>query len=76
MPVPKQRLSSRRGRTRGAHHGLMKVATTECPECHQPALPHRACPSCGAYRGRNVRAKQVNAPVKAATPAPTEAVTQ
>lgn len=55
MPVPKQRLASRRGRTRAAHHGLAKVATVECAQCHQPTLPHRACPSCGAYRGRNVR---------------------
>ena len=63
MPVPKQRLSSRRGRTRASHHGLTKVATVECAQCHQPSLPHRACPFCGSYRGRNVRAKQVKAEV-------------
>jgi large subunit ribosomal protein L32 len=26
----------------------------ECPECHQPTLPHRACPHCGKYKGREV----------------------
>lgn len=62
MPVPKQRLASRRGRTRAAHHALSKVATIECPACHQPTLPHRACPACGAYRGRNVRTVRAQQP--------------
>ncbi len=57
MPVPKQRLSSRRGRTRAAHHALSKVATAACPNCKQPIMPHRACPACGFYRGRNINAK-------------------
>lgn len=67
MPVPKQRLSGRRKRTRASHHGLTKVATVECAQCHQPSLPHRACSFCGSYRGRNVRTKQV----KPEAPAPT-----
>ncbi|MFA6475395.1 MAG: 50S ribosomal protein L32 [Patescibacteria group bacterium] len=57
MPVPKQRLASRRGRTRASHHALTKVTTVECSQCHQPTLSHRACSACGAYRGRNVRTK-------------------
>lgn len=23
-----------------------------CPKCGSPALAHRACPTCGTYRGR------------------------
>jgi large subunit ribosomal protein L32 len=26
----------------------------ECPNCHEPKLPHRACPHCGRYKGREV----------------------
>lgn len=75
MPVPKQRLSSRRGRTRASHHALPKVNTIECSECKQAILPHRACPFCGAYRGRNVNpaAKAPRVKAKASKPAaPTE----
>ncbi len=25
-----------------------------CPECKEPKLSHRACPSCGMYNGRRV----------------------
>ena len=25
-----------------------------CPQCHSPRRPHRVCPTCGSYRGREV----------------------
>jgi large subunit ribosomal protein L32 len=25
-----------------------------CPKCREPVLPHRACPACGHYKGRQV----------------------
>jgi large subunit ribosomal protein L32 len=25
-----------------------------CPSCGAPMIPHRACPSCGMYKGRQV----------------------
>ncbi|MBR2779462.1 MAG: 50S ribosomal protein L32, partial [Firmicutes bacterium] len=25
-----------------------------CPQCHQPKLPHRVCPNCNYYDGKNV----------------------
>ena len=34
-----------------------KAATprlNECPRCHSPRLPHRVCPVCGTYAGREV----------------------
>ena len=26
----------------------------QCPNCHEPKLPHRGCPHCGNYKGREV----------------------
>ncbi len=26
----------------------------ECPHCHAMILPHRVCPECGYYEGRQV----------------------
>jgi large subunit ribosomal protein L32 len=25
-----------------------------CPQCAAPAVPHRVCPSCGFYKGRQI----------------------
>ena len=25
-----------------------------CPQCHEPKLPHRVCPNCGYYDGKDV----------------------
>jgi large subunit ribosomal protein L32 len=27
---------------------------SECPNCHEKKLPHRACAKCGEYKGRAV----------------------
>ena len=31
-----------------------KPRLNECPRCHSPRLPHRVCPVCGTYAGREV----------------------
>jgi large subunit ribosomal protein L32 len=54
MPNPKRRHSKERTSTRRAHDFLKKPAMAECPECHQPTIPHRVCPHCGKYKGREV----------------------
>lgn len=54
MPNPKRRHSKRRTSTRRAHDFLAKPAACECPNCHSPKVPHRACASCGFYKGRAV----------------------
>ena len=38
------------------HDALVPTQSSECPHCHEPKPPHRACPHCGYYRGRQVRA--------------------
>ena len=31
------------------------LGTGECPQCHEPKLPHTVCSHCGYYRGRQVK---------------------
>jgi large subunit ribosomal protein L32 len=45
----------RRNRRRAANSKLREaVQVILCPKCKEPVLPHRACPACGYYRGREV----------------------
>ncbi|MGA2362007.1 MAG: 50S ribosomal protein L32 [Candidatus Aminicenantales bacterium] len=54
MPNPKRRHSPTRKGKRRAHDGLVLPAFSVCPNCGNPKLPHRACPECGYYKGRQV----------------------
>ena len=54
MPNPKRRHSKRRTSSRRAHDSLRRAVFAECPNCHERKLPHRACPHCGRYKGREV----------------------
>jgi large subunit ribosomal protein L32 len=54
MPLPKRRHSNARTRKRRSHDALSVPNLVECPNCHERKLPHRACPACGYYRGREV----------------------
>jgi large subunit ribosomal protein L32 len=54
MPNPKRRHSNRRTQNRRAHDSLKPQGISECPNCHEPKLPHRVCPHCGQYKGREV----------------------
>ncbi|MDZ7779678.1 MAG: 50S ribosomal protein L32 [Gemmatimonadota bacterium] len=50
MAVPKKRTSKQRKRKRRTHYKAKAVAIHTCPQCSDPKLPHRVCPSCGHYR--------------------------
>ncbi|HUU39114.1 MAG TPA: 50S ribosomal protein L32 [Candidatus Desulfaltia sp.] len=54
MPNPKRRHSHSRKGKRRAHDALTLPAFSVCLNCGTPKLPHRACPECGFYRGRQV----------------------
>ncbi|MCL1908289.1 MAG: 50S ribosomal protein L32 [Holophagaceae bacterium] len=54
MPNPKRRHSKARRDRRRAHDGLDVMSYSTCPNCSTPKMPHRVCPSCGFYRGRQV----------------------
>ena len=54
MPNPKRRHSKARRDKRRANDHLKAPGLSTCPECKEPRLPHRVCPHCGYYRGRQV----------------------
>jgi len=54
IAVPKRRTSSARRDKRRATHKAEKARLNNCPRCHSPRLPHRVCPTCGTYAGREV----------------------
>ena len=54
MAVPKRKTSKARRDSRRAHDAIGTPARSTCPQCKEPKLPHRVCPNCGTYRGREV----------------------
>ena len=56
MPNPKRRHSKSRTSKRRTHDTLVATQSSDCPNCREPKPPHRVCPHCGYYRGRQVRA--------------------
>ncbi|MEW5848691.1 MAG: 50S ribosomal protein L32 [Myxococcota bacterium] len=49
----------RKSRSRTNHRRSNNMQYTapsyiNCPNCNEPALPHRICNSCGFYKGRAV----------------------
>lgn len=58
MAVPKRRQSTTRRDKRRSHDAIALPNTSACPQCGEPKLPHRVCPSCGTYKGRQVVSTQ------------------
>ena len=54
MAVPKQKQSHARTAQRRSQHKMAAAALNACPQCHSPRRPHRVCPVCGTYAGREV----------------------
>ena len=55
MAVPKRRTSrSKRNMRRANHDKVTAPNLVACSNCGEPSLPHRACASCGHYKGRAV----------------------
>lgn len=54
MANPKRRHSKARTSSRRAHDALKSHTLSECPNCHEKKMPHRVCPKCGYYKGREV----------------------
>ncbi|HUB35498.1 MAG TPA: 50S ribosomal protein L32 [Solirubrobacteraceae bacterium] len=56
MAVPKKKQSHSRTNKRRANHRVGVPAVEACPRCHSPRRPHRVCPVCGTYAGREILA--------------------
>jgi large subunit ribosomal protein L32 len=57
MAVPKRRTSNWRRDQRRAQNFFAKLkvrALAECPNCGEMIMPHRVCPYCGYYKGKQV----------------------
>jgi large subunit ribosomal protein L32 len=54
MPNPVKRHSKTRRNQRRAHDFLKPPALSLCPQCNEAKLPHRVCPKCGTYKGREI----------------------
>jgi large subunit ribosomal protein L32 len=54
MAVPKRK-TTRAGRdARRSQHHVEAPSRSLCSQCHQPKLPHRVCPECGYYDGKEI----------------------
>ena len=54
MANPTSRHSKARRDKRRANWKIEAVNMSLCPDCHEPKLSHRVCPSCGTYRGKKI----------------------
>jgi len=54
MAQPKRRLSKMKKNQRVRSHKRSYPSANECTACGAPTLPHRVCPSCGTYKGKQV----------------------
>ncbi|RIK52485.1 MAG: 50S ribosomal protein L32 [Chloroflexi bacterium] len=53
-PLPKRKLSKGRRDRRRAHDAIGVPHLVQCSHCKAMMLPHRVCPQCGYYKGRQV----------------------
>lgn len=59
--VPFRKVSKTRKRMRRAHNAIAAPGLTKCPSCQAAIKPHRVCPKCGSYKGKNIISKEVEA---------------
>ena len=58
MAVPKTRISKARKHSRRANWGLSVPGMVKCPQCGELKMPHRICPACGYYKGKEIVKKE------------------
>ncbi|MFZ2657537.1 MAG: 50S ribosomal protein L32 [Victivallales bacterium] len=54
MGVPKRKMSKMKKRQRHGANRCKGVQGTNCTVCGGAVKPHRVCPSCGTYKGKQV----------------------
>ncbi len=54
MALPKRQHSKTRGRKRRTHWKLEAPNLGKCSHCQKPVAPHKVCPYCGYYKGKQI----------------------
>lgn len=54
VPQPKRKHSAGRRDRRRSQDTLEAANLVACSNCGEMRLPHRVCPNCGHYKGREV----------------------
>jgi large subunit ribosomal protein L32 len=62
MAVPKKKTSKSRRDKRRATHRLQAPRVNTCPQCGRPKQPHRMCPNCKTYGGREIEPLRTPSP--------------
>lgn len=52
MPLPKRRRSKSRQAKRRIKCIIKSPNLSSCPQCGRIKMPHRVCPYCGYYKGK------------------------
>ena len=58
MAVTQKKTSKSKRDMRRSHDSLKAPGISLCPQCQEPKQSHRACPSCGSYKGKDVLGTQ------------------
>lgn len=53
---PKKKTATSKKKMRRHHIRLEVPNLVACPQCRSPKVSHKACPTCGTYRGRDILA--------------------
>ena len=56
--VPFRKVGKTRKRMRRTHYKIEAIGTVNCPKCGAMIRPHRVCPECGYYKGKEVVKKE------------------
>ena len=54
MSVPKQRHTKGRRDRKRKRFAISAKNTQKCSKCGEQIMPHRLCPKCGFYKGKEV----------------------
>ena len=60
MAQPKRRWSKQRTHTKRSTWKKKEKTIATCKHCNEPVMPHRACPNCGYYDGKEVIKQKEN----------------
>jgi len=52
MGLPAKKSTRHQKKSRASHFALSAKKLSECSNCHRQIMPHRACPFCGYYKGK------------------------